>query len=313
MQWEDKVYTPERVAALWDDLIAAKATFVARPIPGSNLRELLDYCDLAECQKLYKGRKLHPEKFMYTYDLNRCDICDKGYPAHNCITSQMSLETPDTFLLKLYTQSLVYAKSIDFFKYLVDTNFVPSNWLMEQILIMTLLPEHTPKSHHIHYMSEPALKDLALEYLSRTYLYLYYDTLSTDLAAELLRRRIKLHMCGGDYIVYQEDIYCSVFIFNTMHRVTTDTIDNYMRMQYPMLQHFTRILSSRINIRYLFTKILNISDAECRNKLYKYYFERYDHMYRSEILKHESPELYALIAHIAEEHINPTILNAEIF
>lgn len=302
MQWEDKVYTPERVAALWDDLIAAKATFVARPIPGSNLRELLDYCDLAECQKLYKGRKLHPEKFMYTYDLNRCDICDKGYPAHNCITSQMSLETPDTFLLKLYTQSLVYAKSIDFFKYLVDTNFVPSNWLMEQILIMTLLPEHTPKSHHIHYMSEPALKDLALEYLSRTYLYLYYDTLSTDLAAELLRRKIKVYMKGANGTTYRGDMNYAVFVFNAIHRVNVNTIDSYGLTQHLKLP----TPRGEINARYLFVKILYISNAECRDKLYKYFFEQFGYTYSRELFEHSCPELYALVKHIDMKPIEPT-------
>lgn len=308
MQWEDKLYTPERVAALWDTLTADKATFMPRAIPGSNLKELTDYCDLAKCRKIYEGRRLHPDKFMYTYDLNKCDRCDLGYAMHKCTESAMP-ESSDNFLLRLYTQALVYSKSIDFFKYLVDTDFVPSNWLIEQLLIMCLLPEYAPKDHFIHYMVAPALKDAAVEYLARTYLYLYYDTLPMDLSVELLRRKFKVYMKGAEGTTHRGDMCYSAFIFNAIHRVTADTIDHYGLTRHPKLP----TPRGEVNAGYLFVKILRVSDAECRDKLYKYFFEQFGHMYSKELLKSNCPELYALVEHIAVEPIGPTRPDAVLF
>lgn len=123
--------------------------------------------------------------------------------------------------IQYYYTGIYQPVSIDMFKFAVDTNFVPHQGLIEDILIFMFNIESNTQ---------------AMEYLLDTYLYLYLPTLPTEIISELMSMNIScsrpwfngevISLTRGFRYKIEINRAKNIFIFDTLHYlITTQDLD----------------------------------------------------------------------------------------
>lgn len=257
------IYTEEKIDELWNDLMSSKDIVIkafnkkyGKYSQYDDNKYKIDELNLIEYAGLYQNRYQLSDSFIYTYSFENYQIEENS---------------ANRLLLTLFIQTLRYSETIDFFKYLIDYNFVPTNWLMNQILIICLFDYHLPKEHLTNYMETPSLKKEAIAYIAQTYLYLYWNNLPVEITSELIR----LNIITDDLISNWESCpnyapQCA-YIFNVLHAANLSNISNYLESSIVSINIY-----KCINIDYLFLKLISITDKKCRDWLYEIFYNRYN-------------------------------------